>query len=160
MTEKRYFSIDNDEEYYIFDSTKITEEEVLEQAEYSYDVFADSLTSTEIIEKLNNQDKRIKELKEIALKELKERDDYYLARIKGLEQSLKELKEIDDYYVSRIKELDKENQRLTNKLNKLALHLTDNYCSMGYAVEAIAEMDYQEFLEYRNKNGKPMELQL
>ena len=31
---------------------------------------------------------------------------------------------------------------------------------MGYAVEAIAEMDYQEFLEYRNKNGKPMELRL
>lgn len=60
MTEnKRYFTVDYDEEYYIFDSSKITEEEVLEQAEYSYDVFANSLTKDEIVNLLNNYNRLI-----------------------------------------------------------------------------------------------------
>lgn len=64
MTEKRYFSIDYDEEYYIFDSTKISKEEVLEKAEYSYDVFGDSLMENEVLDLLNEQDIEIKRLKE------------------------------------------------------------------------------------------------
>ena len=56
MTEKRYYSIVYDEEYYIFDSHKISQKEVEEEAEYSYDVFADSLTSKEILELLNENE--------------------------------------------------------------------------------------------------------
>ena len=60
MTEKRYFSVDYDEEYYIFDSETITKKEVEEKAEYSYNVFADSLTSKEILELLN-ENKQLKQ---------------------------------------------------------------------------------------------------
>ena len=60
MTDKRYFSIDYDEEYYIFDSTKISKEKVLEEAEYSYDVFGESLMENEVVELLNENE----ELKE------------------------------------------------------------------------------------------------
>jgi len=56
-------------------------------------------------------------------------------------------------------ELKDENQRLTNKLNNTALELVDDVISNGKAVE-ISEMSYSEFLDYRAKNGKPMELQL
>ena len=56
-------------------------------------------------------------------------------------------------------QLKNENQRLTNKLNNIALELVDNVISQGKAVE-ISEMSYNEFLDYRAKNGKPMELQL
>ena len=62
MTEKRYFSIDYDEEYYIFDSTKISKEEVLEKAEYSYDVFGDSLMENEVIDLLNENEQLKKDV--------------------------------------------------------------------------------------------------
>lgn len=56
-------------------------------------------------------------------------------------------------------ELKDENQRLTNKLNNTALELVDNVVSMGKAVE-ISEMSYNDFLEYRARNNKPMGLQI
>lgn len=52
-----------------------------------------------------------------------------------------------------------ENERLTDKLNNTALELVDCVISMGKAVE-ISEMSYNDFLDFRAKNGKPMELQL
>lgn len=55
-------------------------------------------------------------------------------------------------------EIKKENERLKNKLNVTALELVDEAISMGKAVE-ISEMNYHEFLEYRKKKGKAMELQ-
>ena len=55
--------------------------------------------------------------------------------------------------------LHEENQRLTDKLNNTALELVDAVISQGKAVE-ISEMSYHEFIKYRAKNGKPMELQL
>lgn len=55
-------------------------------------------------------------------------------------------------------EIKKENERLKNKLNVTALELVDEAISMGKAVE-ISEMDYHEFLKYRQNKGKPMELQ-
>ena len=58
-----------------------------------------------------------------------------------------------------LNELHEENQRLTEKLNQTALELVDGVISQGKAVE-ISEMSYSEFLDYRAKNGKPMELQL
>ena len=66
-------------------------------------------------------------------------------------------------YMNRItdenKQLRKENQRLTNKLNNTALELVDECISQGKATE-ISEMTYKEFLDFRAKNNKPMELQL
>ena len=55
-------------------------------------------------------------------------------------------------------QLKSENKRLTDKLNKTALELVDGCISQGKATE-ISEMSYREFLDYRAKNGKPMELQ-
>lgn len=54
-------------------------------------------------------------------------------------------------------QLKSENQRLIDKLNQTALELVDNCISQGKASE-ISEMSYSEFLDYRAKNGKPMEL--
>lgn len=55
-------------------------------------------------------------------------------------------------------QLKSENKRLTDKLNQTALELVDGCISQGKATE-ISEMSYREFLDYRAKNGKPMELQ-
>lgn len=59
---KRYFSIDYDEEYYIFDSNKISKEEVLEKSEYSYDVFGDSLMEKEVLDLLNENEQLKKDV--------------------------------------------------------------------------------------------------
>ena len=64
MTEKRYYNVDYDEEYYIFDSNVIRKGRVEEEAEYSYDVFADSMSSTEIIDKLNELTNENEQLKQ------------------------------------------------------------------------------------------------
>ena len=57
-------------------------------------------------------------------------------------------------------QLKKENQRMTDKLNELALEfLNYNMVTMGKATE-ISEMCYYDFLKYRKDNGNPMELQL
>lgn len=53
MSEKRYFKVEWDEEWYLFDSTTISEQLVKEQAEYGYGVFANSLSPSEIVELLN-----------------------------------------------------------------------------------------------------------
>ncbi len=53
MSEKRYFKIEYDEEWYLFDSTTISEQLVKEQAEYGYGVFANSLSPSEICDRLN-----------------------------------------------------------------------------------------------------------
>ena len=65
---------------------------------------------------------------------------------------------INEQVVDLLNSLYEENERLKNKLNVTALELVDEAISMGKAVE-ISEMNYQEFLEYRQKKGKPMELQ-
>lgn len=57
-------------------------------------------------------------------------------------------------------QLKKENQRMTDKLNELALEfLNYDMVTMGKATE-ISEMCYYDFLKYRKDNGNPMELQL
>ena len=51
MTEKRYYEKDYDELYYIFDSKTLSEKEFEKKVEYDgYDVFADSLTSKEVVD--------------------------------------------------------------------------------------------------------------
>lgn len=86
---------------------------------YEYHVEADV-----VCDRLNEQDKRIKELTE------------------------------------ENEQLKQENQRMTDKLNQLALEfLNYNMVTMGKATE-ISEMSYYHFLKYRKEHGNPMELQL
>ena len=63
MTSDRYFHVIYDEEYYIFDSEVITEEEVVEKAEYSYKVFGEALTPEETLELLNKCNRNKDEIK-------------------------------------------------------------------------------------------------
>ena len=66
MTGKRYYQKDYDEKYYIFDSKTLPESEFDERVEYDgYDVFADSLTGSEIIGLLNENEQLKKENKEL-----------------------------------------------------------------------------------------------
>lgn len=60
MSEKRYFKIEYDEEWYLFDSTTISKQLVKEQAEYGYGVFANSLSPSEVEGLLNEQQSIIK----------------------------------------------------------------------------------------------------
>lgn len=64
MSEKRYFKVEYDEEGYLFDSNTISEELVVEQAEYGYGVFANSLSPSEICERLNEQQATINNQKQ------------------------------------------------------------------------------------------------
>ena len=62
MTEKRYYKKDWEESYYVFDSNTISEDEFEERVEYvGYDVFGDSLTGSEIIDLLNENEELKKE---------------------------------------------------------------------------------------------------
>lgn len=76
------------------------------------------------------------------------------------EQLKKRNKFLEDFdgRAKTVANLKEENERLKNKLNLTAFELVDEAISMGKAVE-ISEMNYHEFLEYRKKKGKPMELQ-
>lgn len=97
--------------------------------------------ASECVDLLNEQVTECNQLRE-ENKRLKSRNNY------NLEDCLLE-----------IGELKEENERLRTKLNTTALELVSECISMGKAVE-ISEMSYREFLDYRAKNGKPMELQL
>lgn len=73
MTEKRYYQKKYEESYYIFDSNTISEDDFEERVEYEgYDVFADSLTGSEIIDLLNENE------------ELKQSIDNMGGRLQGL----------------------------------------------------------------------------
>lgn len=64
MTEKRYYKKDWEESYYIFDSNTISEDEFEERVECEgYDVFVDSLTGSEIIGLLN-ENEQLKQFQE------------------------------------------------------------------------------------------------
>lgn len=91
MSEKRYFKIEYDEEWYLFDSTTISEQLVKEQAEYGYGVFANSLSPSEIVDLLNEQEQEIQRWKN--LYELK--DAEVTARVDGLNK-------VCEYYTSKV----------------------------------------------------------
>ena len=65
MSEKRYFKIEYDEEWYLFDSATISEQLVKEQAEYGYGVFANSLSPSEVVNWLNEQEQKIQRWKRL-----------------------------------------------------------------------------------------------
>lgn len=79
MTEKKNYSVDYDEQYYIFDSNVIRKGRVEEEAEYSYDVFADSMSSDEIVNLLNNYNAKLAKIEEI----VKEFDGFWTRIPKG-----------------------------------------------------------------------------
>lgn len=64
MTEKKYYVVNYGEKYYIFDSDVIRKGRVEEEVEYSYAVFGNSMSSDEVVDLLNNQNERIKALKD------------------------------------------------------------------------------------------------
>lgn len=68
MSEKQYFKVEYAEEWYLFDSTTISEQLVKEQAEYGYGVFANSLSPSEICELLNSLNEENQELKRLIKK--------------------------------------------------------------------------------------------
>lgn len=90
MSEKRYFKVEYFEEWYLFDSNTISEELVTEQAEYGYGVFANSLSPSEICERLNEQQSIIDEQK-IAIDEM-------IIDYKNLEKENKQLQKEKEYY--------------------------------------------------------------
>lgn len=85
MIEKRYFKREGEEEYYIFDSTHISEEKVDEELEYTYNVFADSMQGDEVVNRLNEQDNEIQRIYSTL-------DN----RIEKLQEDLEKLKELDN----------------------------------------------------------------
>ena len=97
MTNKRYFKREWEEEYYIFDSTEISEEKVDEEIEYGYEIFADSMQGDKVVNKLNEQEELIKRLKQI--------------REEQTETILKQKR--------KIKELETRNKRQYNRLKEI-----------------------------------------
>ena len=91
MSEKRYFKVEYDEEWYLFDSNTISEELVTEQAEYGYGVFANSLSPSEICERLNEQEQKIQRWK--TLYEIKDKE--VTARVDGLNK-------VCNYYLTEV----------------------------------------------------------
>lgn len=66
MTEKRYFKRMWEEEYYIFDSEIISENEFDEKVEYEdYQAFADSMQGDEVVELLNTLNDENEQLKQL-----------------------------------------------------------------------------------------------
>ena len=62
MAEKRYYKKDWEDSYYIFDSNTISEDEFEEDIEYEgYDIFGYSLTGSESIDLLNENEQLKKE---------------------------------------------------------------------------------------------------
>lgn len=122
MTEKRYFSIDYDEEYYIFDSTKISKEEVLEKAEYSYDVFGDSLMENEVLDLLNENEQLKKDIEYLDEK-IKENEWHW--------NTIDEDRDVWHYKCTqaekRVKELKTENEQLKQFKELLCAVLKQEY---------------------------------
>ena len=130
----------------------------------------DGLNIFKIVDLLNEFDSENKKLERENL-DLSEELDYYKTKCASLEtgyikaedenwkleKSNMELANELGKTIDENEKLKSENKRLTDKLNKTALELVDGCISQGKATE-ISEMSYREFLDYRAKNGKPMEL--
>lgn len=117
MTEnKRYFKKMWEEEYYIFDSETISEEEFDEKVEYEdYQAFADSMSGDDVVNRLNGLDGTVKSLT----------DDY--------EQLLKENKELQGKYDRQLwiynglgceyDQLKEENEELKQVLGSMLIEV-------------------------------------
>lgn len=91
LSEKRYFKVEYDEEWYLFDSTTISEQLVKEQAEYGYGVFVNSLSPSEICDRLNNLHQENQELKHYKLYEDNKRLQTIIADLKEENEQLRQI---------------------------------------------------------------------
>ena len=87
MSDERYFKIEYDEEWYLFDSTTISEQLVKEQAEYGYGVFANSLSPSEVVDLLNEQSSIIRR-DEMSIKTM-------MSNMEKLEKENEDLREVN-----------------------------------------------------------------
>ena len=110
--DKRYYEKNYDELYYIFDSKTLSEEEFEKKVEYDdYDVFADSLTSKEVLDLLNENEK-LREEKYAYLGEITLYNGESTKRKKEnekLKQENEELKRENEYLQQKIEDLSYEN---------------------------------------------------
>ena len=94
MTEKRYFERSWEGEYYIFDSETITEKEFDEKVEYEdYQAFEDSMSGSEVVDRMNMLHEDNMALKQIVdcetvIANLEEELDYYKTKSATLETGL------------------------------------------------------------------------
>ena len=112
MSEKLSFTIEYDEEWYLFDSTTISEQLVKEQAEYGYGVFANSLSPSEVVGLLNEQQNTIQSLQDLCGK-----SDYENAKLR---LKNKELQDKIDHLCEKLdkcKTLKKKNKQLGEELD-------------------------------------------
>ena len=115
MSDERYFKIEYYGEWYLFDSTTISEQLVKEQAEYGYGVFANSLSPSEICEKLNEQEATIKYL----TIEKHQADKRFQTIIAELKKENEQLRKENERQNNEIKLLRKKIIELMDDLEKI-----------------------------------------
>lgn len=144
MSGKQYFKVEYDEEWYLFDSDTISEELVTEQAEYGYGVFANSLSPSEICERLNKQQAMIKELE-------KENDI--------LEQKLQTRYIVNKQYEEK-ERLKKENEQLLKENIFLAKQRTywKGKCDVAAETFEIDEAAAKKIMELKGENRQLRQL--
>ena len=112
MSEKRYFKKEYEEEYYIFDSEKISEKDFDERYEYDgYVAFEDSMQGDEVVDTLNEQQATIsKQLDQI----IELQDKYRILEFnhKRLEKRNKKQYEKIGEQQATINKLQEENKQL------------------------------------------------
>ena len=131
MTAKRYFERMWEEEYYIFDSETISENEFDEKVEYEdYQAFADSLTGDEVVELLNELHEKNEQLR-IEKDTIQKQHSYEL---------YKKLQ-----YKSKLIDLKKENEQLKKRIDRIDIILDDlngaEYISRDDAIKALNKID-------------------
>lgn len=137
MSEK-YFQVEYDEEWYLFDSTRISEQLVKEQAEYGYDVFANSLSPSEIVDLLNKQQSMIEEL----IITIKLYDSDIIEKDKQIKQLQKQLDFIQNM-ISKCRWCGKLYLKKTN-----AEQYCSNYCKSQAKLES-----KRNYINKRNKSN-------
>ena len=133
MTGKRYYGVDYDEQYYIFDSNVIRKGRVEEEAEYSYDVFANSMSSTEIIDKLNELTNENEQLKQ-------DRNEMFI-RERDARNELRDIKIENEQLKETINEVKTDEKQLSISF-------------MGYKMQLIEvlQQNYNYAYSQRQKN--------
>ena len=103
MSEKRYFKTEYDEEWYLFDSTTISEQLVEEQAEYGYGVFANSLSPSEVVDLLNEQQNIIEsemdlfeKYKASAIRDMRDYSDKIIEMQKKVDEQQATIEQLQD----------------------------------------------------------------
>ena len=115
MTEKRYYAVDYDEEYYIFDSNVIRKGRVEEEAEYGYDVFADSMSSNEIVDLLNEQEQLILEQQILINTITDQKNEFH----RGARENANRVGQLED----ENNKLKEENKQLKEKISEQGVSL-------------------------------------